>query len=83
MMELQWDIEKFKQGNVGMYLLARASSEAAEATQQLKSVNPLMFWRVSRLQNDIWRAESIEDWLEEALNEGRAAQQQFLDEDGA
>lgn len=68
------DARVFMSSDVGRYLLGRAEQEAHEAAHKLKRVNPWRRRRIMELQNDIWRAESVRDWLLEIIQAGQAAE---------
>ena len=65
--------EEFVASDIGKYLLARAEHEAAEANAALKRVSPWRWRRISQLQAQIWRAESVQGWLTDAITDGQAA----------
>jgi aminoglycoside phosphotransferase len=48
--------------------------------QQLKNVYPWRRRKITELQNKIWRAESLQQWLSELIIQGTQATQQ-LEED--
>lgn len=75
--------ESFLESDVGRYLLGCASQEAAEAYEKLKNADPEDSKTIRQLQNQIWRAESFKQWLEEIINAGRQADQTLRDQDEA
>ncbi len=72
-------VDIFMRSRVGQWLLERAFSEADEALQRLKVVQPTDSVAVQQLQNQVWRAESIKGWLEQAVISGLKATE-VLDE---
>jgi hypothetical protein len=68
------DAEEFMASDVGRYLLGRAEQEADEANDKLKRISPWRRRRITELQNEIWRAESVKGWLIEIIRAGEAAE---------
>lgn len=64
------EVQVFLQTSVGKYLVKKAEDEAAEANAALKTVFPMRWRRITELQNKIYRAESIQKWLGEAIMDG-------------
>lgn len=75
--ELGLDAESFLNSKVGKRLSERAQMEAAEAMHQLKSVDPTNEMAIRALQNDVFRAESFELYINELLRDGEAAQDEL------
>ncbi len=73
------DADEFLSTELGRYLLGRIDIEIETAVNQLKSVHPWRRKRIQALQNEIWRAESVKNWLEELIIEGRNAEQTLED----
>lgn len=72
--------EAFLQSDVGKYLIAKAEAEVLEATEALKVVDPTVPDAIRELQNRVYRGESIQYWLAEAIQSGLNAQQEFIDQ---
>lgn len=72
--------EDFFKSDLGRYLLGRAEQEEQEASEKLASVASWRRRRIQQLQNEIWRARSVRQWLSELIQAGRQAEAQ-LDED--
>lgn len=72
--------EAFLQSDVGKYLIAKAEAEVVEATEALKVVDPTVPDAIRALQNRVYRGESIQYWLAEAIQSGLNAQQEFIDQ---
>lgn len=72
--------EAFLQSDVGKYLIAKAEAEVIEATEALKTVDPTVSDAIRELQNRVYRGESIQYWLAEAIQSGLNAQQEFIDQ---
>lgn len=69
------EVESFLQGPVGKYLTRRAHLEVDEAVRELKTVDPTDTKKITELQNRIFRGESFDQWLAEAIQEGWAAEE--------
>ena len=63
-------VELFWGSRVGGYLRTRAQQEYTEAIQELKSVDPTDSKAVMRAQANVWKSESFEQWLTEAMIDG-------------
>ncbi len=75
------EVQTFLGTSVGKYLIKRAEDEAQEATRALKAVFPLRWRRIMELQNRIYRAESVQQWLGEAIMDGVHAEKIITGED--
>lgn len=73
------DAEDFVRSELGQYILARAKREKQEAQDKLNKTFPWRRRRIQELQNEIWRAESLEAWICELIMDGRNAEK-VLDE---
>lgn len=71
------DAEALVKSKLGNYLLDRARDEAMIAMDELKSIAPTETDRIRELQNIIYRAESFEGWLSEAIQVGINSQEQL------
>lgn len=71
------EVESFLSGKVGSYLIKRAHKEIDEAVEELKRVDATDASLVQQIQNKIWRAESIDEWLAEKVQEGWNAEEQL------
>ena len=73
--ELGIQSESFLASPLGKYVIGRAESEIAEALERLKILNPFTFPEELRTeQNKIWRAESFQRWIAEAIQDGWQAE---------
>lgn len=63
-------VELFWSSRVGEYLRARLQEVYTAAIQELKTVDPTDTKRIRELQNDIFKAESFELWLSQAVTDG-------------
>lgn len=70
--------EQFVKSDVGRYLIGRARGEAEEAIERLKKVDANDPKSIREIQNEIWRAESFQQWLEDTILGGRNAEEQFV-----
>lgn len=75
------DAEEFVQSDIGQYVIGCAEQEAQEAMEQLKKVYPWRKRKITELQNKIWRAESLQQWLSELIIQGTQATSQLDQED--
>jgi hypothetical protein len=66
-------VENFLSSDIGRYILARAEDQAATAMDKLKTCTPTEGRLVQSLQNDIYKAESIREWLGHAIQDGMNA----------
>lgn len=73
------DCETFMASDVGRYLVGRATAEIEAARDELEEFNSSDAAGVRAIQNRIWRAKSVLQWLEDAVQNGRAAEHQLLD----
>lgn len=74
------EAEKFKSSRLGKYLLGKALAEATNAIRQmreLKSTDDKFREKFDEYQSIIKRHEEFEDWLNEAVNVGRQAYEQY------
>lgn len=69
------EAEAFLVGKIGSYLVARAHAEIDEAVEELKRVDATCVEKIRELQNKIWRAESVDAWLAEKVQEGWNAEE--------
>jgi cation transport ATPase len=66
-------VGQFLSSEIGAYLLERAKDEAERSVDKLKKCDPSRADLVRSLQVEVWRAESIEQWLREAVADGLRA----------
>jgi hypothetical protein len=71
------DAEEFIASELGRFIVGRAEQEVAEAMEQLKTCHPWRTRKIKDLQNQIWRAESVQNWLAELVVRGRQALSQL------
>lgn len=72
-------VEGFLTSATGNYLIARAEAEIQEALEALKTVDCTDAKAIQALQNQVYRAESIQYWLAEAIQAGDNANAELLD----
>lgn len=63
-------VEDFLASDIGRYLLLRAEEEAKDALADLRACGPD---ELRDVQARVWRAESIREWLMEAIENGYSA----------
>jgi hypothetical protein len=73
--------EQFLKGPIGKYLLDRSAEEIDAALQLLKKVDPHNVPELRRLQNEIARNESVEQWLREIIHAGWEARAELSGEE--
>jgi hypothetical protein len=76
------EVESFLAGPVGRYLTAKAHAEIDEAVEELKRVDATDTSLVQHIQNRIWRAESLDSWLAQAIREGWNAEEHLRNQEG-
>jgi len=69
------EAEAFLNTSIGRYLVKRAEDEIADAVEALKTVDCEDTNAVRELQNRIWKAESVQFWIAEIINDGFAAEE--------
>lgn len=70
-------VEQFLRSAVGKYLVGRAKHELDDAVERLKLINPYQPRAIQEIQNEIWRADTFEKWLTDAILHGRNAEEQL------
>ena len=68
--QLGIEAEAFKNSKLGLYLRDKAENEIMDASSELTTVNPKDVDRITELQNQVYRANSILIWIEEAIENG-------------
>lgn len=63
-------VENFLSSDEGKYLLHRADNDVQTAFEGLKSCDPKDGKMVQTFQNMIYRAESVKQWLTDAVVDG-------------
>lgn len=64
------EVEAFIRSKVGQYLIKRAEQDIDDALEAMKEVDPDNANAVRALQGQIKRAESVQYWMAEAIQEG-------------
>ena len=67
------EVENFLQTNIGRYIVERAEKQAEQAMEELKRVAWWRGRRIKQLQNRIAVAESVQQWLADAIMDGLSA----------
>jgi hypothetical protein len=75
------EVRGFLGSKVGKYLVQRAEEEREAALSALIEVSAHDYKQIAKLQSDIKRAESIQLWMAELIQEGVSAQEQLLHQD--
>lgn len=66
-------VEEFWNSDVGKFLLKKINKDIMSAFEELKSCDPKDGKLVQTLQNKIYRAESVQEWLGTAIVQGLQA----------
>lgn len=74
-----FQVEAFIKSPIGTFLIERAEGEIEDALDGLKKVSPTDPVAIVDLQNRVYRAESIQYWLAEAIQTGMNAQREFIE----
>lgn len=78
--ELGEEMRQFVTSNAGQFILGRAQGEADAAQAEIRTLNPddpLLKDKLRDIQNRIWRAESLGQWIKEAIEGGDEALETF------
>jgi hypothetical protein len=81
--EFGMETRAFLESKLGKYLIGRAELERDEAMAELVNASPRNPGVIEQLQSTIKRAESIQFWMAEIIQEAHAAQEQLLAQDRA
>jgi hypothetical protein len=68
------DAEEFLNTELGRYMLGRCEQEIQEAQDELSRVSSWRRRRIQELQNRVWRAKSVKEWLAELIANGKSAE---------
>lgn len=71
------EAEAFLDSNLGRYLMERAELEIEIATQELIATEPTEIALCIRIRNRILVTELFQNWLTEAVQEGKVASQEL------
>ena len=66
-------VEAFFDSRVGKFIVQRINYEVENGVEHLKKVDPAKTEEVRAIQNEIWRAETLRQWLEDAIMAGLKA----------
>lgn len=66
-------VDSFIRSDIGVYLIQRAEKEVETAVEELKRVDAKDGKAIEKIQNRIWRAESIQQYLGDAIMAGAEA----------
>lgn len=73
-----FEVQDFLKTNIGRYLVARSDADIERAMQALATANPEDAKLIRDLQTKIRVASSWQDWLADAITEGKNAHQQLV-----
>lgn len=74
---LGFDAEAFCSSPLGKHVLALAAEARDNALAELCNVDPTDAKAIMRLQGEVWRAESFEEWLRSAYSQAIALEQEL------
>lgn len=66
--------KEFFHSDIGRYMIGCAQQEYAEASASLKDVPWYRPFKITELQNRMWRAENFMAWLRDLIIQGTAAE---------
>lgn len=66
-------VEIFLGSRVGKFLMDRAENLVQEGLTKLRTVDPTNPELIRAIQNEVWKASTLKDWLEEAIIAGLKA----------
>jgi len=69
------DAEQFKRTKLGQYILDRCANSVDQAVNRLKAHDPKDAEGIRDLQNDIWKNETFELFMDDAIHSGHLAMQ--------
>lgn len=75
--EMGRDAEDFLKSDLGRFIVGRCDQDIADAQEKLSNVSPWRRNRIRQLQNEIWRARSVRQWIAELVIQGREAEKQI------
>lgn len=70
-------VEAFLKTTVGQYIMRRADEERIDALADLVDVDAADTNKIRELQSTVKRADSIQSWLAEAIENGKNAEAQL------
>jgi cytoplasmic iron level regulating protein YaaA (DUF328/UPF0246 family) len=71
--EIGDEAKRFLESDLGKTILGIAKLEAEQAVMRLRNVDPDDAKSIRQIQNEIWRAESFEEWLTQLFHNGEQA----------
>lgn len=66
--------KEFFESPVGKYIVGCISQEIMSAQMDLAEVSWWNFWKIRKLQNQIWRARSMVAWMADLVRQGKNAE---------
>lgn len=71
-------VNKFLGSDIGLYIIDKCHEASEMSINGLKTIDPTDIRSITRLQNEIYRAESIPQWLSQAVFQGQQAEQMLM-----
>lgn len=78
---LGMDVQAFLQGPIGRYLIGRAEETRASALEALVHCDPENAASVRAYQNQVAVVDMVQQWLADAITEGRKHEQELSEQD--
>ena len=66
-------VHQFLNSDICKYMITRAKYELEECLIALRAVDPTDSKAVMKFQNKVWVAESVQNWLADAVQDGLSA----------
>lgn len=80
--DLGFTAEAFIAGPIGTYLVLRSERERMGLLERLATVDPVDPNKIAALQRQIGVLDCWQQWIADAVTEGRQAQQELIDSVG-
>lgn len=80
--DLGFQAREFMASDLGRHFVGCAHQELEDTQLALAKVSPWKFWKVQELQNRIWRAEFLLQWLRDLLISGKSAESVIAEAEG-
>lgn len=77
------EAQEFISSPIGRYLIGCAQQECRDAYDKLKRTPFWRYRRIQQLQNEIWRAENLMQWVRDLIVRGKAAEQALVEREEA
>ena len=75
--QLGIEAEAFMESHLGRYFSERIQADIDDAHEALEKVCPSDFDAIIKLQNQVYRARTVRDWIVDAIANGQYAQSEL------